>query len=208
MNATVEKSQLSNTFDAYSGVNLADTNKTIVSNLSKAELDRYTNAICKINHRRELNQKDLAVFEKIDAITYKHHGMCLKDSLVTKARINACKKYKVEFIDRDHLLDHMNSVLAINSNVSIMSEKNEKLANLFIEKFDETMPFKVSKIAYKVKARVDLNLDDLVILSEMEELASVELGLSIVDSELSSAIEKACKKLGIYFQNLQEAVLH
>ena len=42
----------------------------------------------------------------------REHGMCLKDSAVTKARLKACRRYGINFIDRDGLVDHMKLFLA------------------------------------------------------------------------------------------------
>ena len=78
MAARVEMVTATKLFDAYSGVRLMDTTQTIQINLSKDELERYGRAMMKINTRQNLNQKDLAVFDKIDQLTFKHHGMCLK----------------------------------------------------------------------------------------------------------------------------------
>jgi hypothetical protein len=68
-------------------------------------------AIGKVQAKQKLNINDVKVFDKIDAITMNAHGFCLKDSLLTKARIKACKRYGMRFNDRDGLEAHMNAML-------------------------------------------------------------------------------------------------
>ena len=97
--------------DAYSGVSMLDSTQTIMEGLTQLELDRYGKAMDKVEKGQALNIKDLKVFDRIDALTYQKHGMCLKDSHVTKARIKASKKYGVKFIDRDGLINHMNQMM-------------------------------------------------------------------------------------------------
>lgn len=81
-----------------------------INHLSKCELVRYLNALEKIRMEETLNKKDLNLLNKIDAITFKYFGFCLKDSLITESRLQACKKYGVEFNDRDGLVEHMKHV--------------------------------------------------------------------------------------------------
>ena len=84
---------ISEVFDFASGMNMFEVTQTFTNRLDKCELMRYINAVEKVAIKEVLNKKDLELFDKIDAITYEHCGMCLKDSQVTKARIKACKKY-------------------------------------------------------------------------------------------------------------------
>lgn len=208
MAARVEMVPATKLFDAHSGVRLTDTTQTIQINLSKDELERYGRAMMKINTRQNLNRRDLAVFDKIDQLTFKHHGMCLKDSLVTKARLKACKKYNIEFIDRDYLVEHMNCMLPNMNEREQESNFKRELAEFFIGKLGEDSLRKLRNVVVKLNTKEDLDLEDLNFLSEMESVASNELDWTIINPELIKAIDKACKKLGIYFQNLQQVVTH
>lgn len=208
METTATSSKVSNVFDAYSGVNMTDTARTIRLNLKQHELKRYAKAMIKVGSLQNLNLKDLHLLDKIDAITYKYHSMCLKDSLVTKARIKACAKNKVEFIDRDGLVDHMNCMLMSEYSRSEESDLKRKLAEYFIEKLGDDFPDKLRNIIIKLDAKEDFDLVDLHILSDMEIVVSQEFDNTIINSELTEAINKSCKKLGIYFQNLQQVVSH
>ena len=208
MEVTIDKSKLSNVVDAYSGVCFADTANTIQKHLNRRELWRYTKVMNKVQMMQSLNLKDLQVLDKIDALTFEYHGMCLKDSLVTKARLKACKKYHIEFVDRDGLVDHMNCMLQIQRPQEQESNYSREIAEFFIEKLGDDLPIKLSNIVSKLNAKEDLALEDLNFLSDMELLASQELEWSIMNPELEKAINKACNKLGIYFQNLQPVSSH
>lgn len=208
METTTTMPKVSNVFDAYSGVRLTDTSSTIASHLSESELARYGRAMFKVRELKNLNLKDLGILDKIDALTYKYHGMCLKDSQVTKARLKACKKYKVEFIDRDGLVEHMNCMLPISGDQEQESKHAREIAEFFIEKLGDDLPVKLRNVVVKLNAKEDLALGDLTFLSDMEMVASQELDWTIMNPELEEAISKACKKLGIYFQNLQKVVTH
>lgn len=204
MAARVEMVQANKLFDAYSGVRLIDTTKTVQVNLSKEELEGYGRAMMKINTRQNLNRRDLAVFDKIDQLTLKHHGMCLKDSMVTKARLKACKKYNIEFIDRDYLVDHMNQMLPSEDTSSNKTEYDEEIGNFFIQRLGYEGVYKLREVVEKLTRDEDLNLENLIFLSEMETVASEELDWTIINQELKTLIESSCKKLGIYFKNLQQ----
>lgn len=208
MGLTIDKSKLENVVDTYSGIRLTDTAMTIQSHLNKQELFRYTKSMNKVEMLQGLNLKDLKVLDKIDALTFELHGMCLKDSLVTKARLKACKKYKVKFIDRDGLVDHMNCMLPKSDIHKTKSNNCELIGKFFIEKLGNDSPYKLSKVLQKLGHREDLDFADLNFLSEMEAVTSRELDWTITDPELIEAIKKACKKLGIYFQNLQQVISH
>ena len=60
----------------------------------------------------------------------------------------------------------------------------------------------------RVEAGGELTLADLELLSKLEGVISDELDWTIVNGDIKSAIDKASKKLGIYFQNLQKVVTH
>jgi len=104
---------LSEVFDYASGMNMFEITQTFTNRLDKCELMRYINAMEKVATKEVLNKKDIELFDKIDEITFKHFGMCLKDSQVTKARIKSCKKYGVQFVDRDGLIEHMKLAFGI-----------------------------------------------------------------------------------------------
>ncbi len=205
---TTTMSKVSNIFDVYGGVRLSDTSSTIASHLSQSELARYGRAMFKVQALKNLNLKDLGILDKIDALTFEYHGMCLKDSLVTKARLKACKKYHIEFVDRDGLVDHMNCMLPKSDIQEKKSNYNKLIGKFVLEKLGNDSPYKLSKVLQKLGEGEDLDLADLNFLSEMEAVASRELDWTIINPELIEAIDKACKKLGIYFQNLQQVVAH
>ncbi len=111
MEYKTEMVPLSKIDDGFSGVSLASAFESILKNLTPQELDSYTNACMKVVLGEKLNRGDAILFNKIDAITKREVGMCLKDSKVTKARLKACKRCGVEFIDRDGLVDHMKMMM-------------------------------------------------------------------------------------------------
>ena len=205
---TTTMSKVSNIFDVYGGVRLSDTSSTIASYLSQPELARYGRAMFKVQALKNLNLKDLELLDKVDALTFEYHGMCLKDSLVTKARLKACKKYHIEFIDRDGLVDHMNCMLPIAGAQEQEPKYERELVEFFIEKLGDDLPTKLCNVVVKLNTKEDLTLDDLNFLSDMEQVASQELDWTIINPELKKAINKACGKFGIYFQNLQQVVAH
>lgn len=199
---------VSSIFDAQSGVCFADTTATITSNLNKNQLERYGRAMMKVSTHKRLNRSDLAVLDRIDEITYQHHGMCLKDSQVTKARLKGCKRYRIEFVDRDGLVDHMNTMNSIHDGADYSQSYCESLVDLFQEKLGDDAPIKLRLIVRKIELKENFNLDDLIFLSKLEVFADKELGWTIINEEIKSAIEKASSSLGIYFKNLQTLVAH
>jgi hypothetical protein len=108
MQFSLDESNIRNIIDGLTGQSLLDVKTTINNSLNRSEHQTYSSALEKILSKKTLNRKDLKVLDKIDALTYEKHGMCLKDSKVTSARIKACKKYSMKFIDRDGLQEHMN----------------------------------------------------------------------------------------------------
>jgi hypothetical protein len=84
----------------------------------------------------------------------------------------------------------------------------KELGEFFIEKLGNDQPYKLRMVIEKLDQKRDLDLADLIFLSEMESVASQELDWTIINQELKKAINKACGKLGIYFQNLQQVVAH
>lgn len=107
MEMQIEMVSLDQVLDGYSMVNLGSVTKTIQKELTASELDTYSGACFKVVMGEKLDREDVIVFNKIDEITMRLHGMCLKDAAVTKARIGACKRNGIKFIDRDNLIDHM-----------------------------------------------------------------------------------------------------
>jgi hypothetical protein len=199
----VKMVSVSKLHDERSGVCLGNTSATLSAYLSKAEKERYAAAMRKINKKITLNRDDLKVFDKVDAITFEHHGMCLKDSIVTKARVKAAKKNGIRFVDRDGLVEHMNCMLpGQNSNESKASFQ-DALGQFFIDRLGKDVPFNLQTVINKLNWGKDLDLKDLNFLSDLELIATKELGWTIINPELKLAIDVACKKLGIYFQNLQ-----
>jgi hypothetical protein len=206
MQVRQEMVPVTNIYDAYGCVSMFDLSQTIETNLFNPEKLRYSMAVMKISRGQILNRKDLSLFDKIDAVTFEHHGMCLKDSMVTRARLVACKKYKVNFIDRDSLVDHMNCVTPSFSKDEKKSKFYKELGQFFKEKLGDDTPYKLRKVVQKLEDRKDLDLADLNFLSEIELIASQEFNWTFINEELKAAIKKASKKLGVYFINLQKAI--
>ena len=88
-------------------VNLMEVVNTVNSCLTTKETEQYLDANIKVITGRTLSRNDVLLYDRIDAITMEKHGMCLKDSKVTKARLKACRKYSMKLNDRDGLIDHM-----------------------------------------------------------------------------------------------------
>jgi hypothetical protein len=88
-------------------VNLIDVVNTVNNTLNARETKKYVEANIKVMTGRTLAREDVLLYDRIDAITMEKHGLCLKDSKVTKARLKACRKYSIKFNDRDGLVDHM-----------------------------------------------------------------------------------------------------
>lgn len=206
MKFTQQNVKINQIIDGFSGQNLLDVNATIVGALDKCETYIYARAIEKVLNKEVLNRKDLKVLDKIDAITYEMHGMCLKDSNVTKARLKACKKYGVQFVDRDGLVEHMHLLQGARYERDEKAEFYKLIGDFFVEKLGEVAPRKLSEILRKADTKEYLNLADLSFLSDMEFVASEELDWTIVNEDLKIAINRSCKKLGIYFSNLQKTI--
>jgi hypothetical protein len=94
-------------------VSLLDMSRGVFDKLNQRDVIFYIQAMSKVQNKRPLSRSDLAIFNKIDKMTYKKFHMCLKDSVVTKARIEACKSFGIQFIDRDGLVEHMNLSLGM-----------------------------------------------------------------------------------------------
>lgn len=199
---------LTKVHDAYSGVCLMDTTSTLATKLNKIDINRYAKALHKVRGGTSLNRKDLTLFDKIDELTFEAHGMCLKDSQVTKARLKACKKQRIEFIDRDGLVDHMNLMMPEHDENLSKVDFYKKLGEFFIEHLGEESMHALQDLIRRFGDSAELTLKDLQLLSKLEEVAATELDWTIINQEMRAAINKACKKLGIYFQNLQQVMTH
>jgi len=211
METTVKMSSVANVFDSYSGVCLADTGETIQANLSSDELLRYCHAMMKVEKQQVLNRKDLAVLDKIDAITFEHHGMCLKDSLVTKARLKACKKYGVNFIDRDGLIDHMSAMTSTHSSNNLdvtESELNLQIGYFLLDRLGESRFQDFSLTIGRVLKKQPLSRKDLEVIYEVESLFLEELDSSTRSGALQSAIDEACERLCLDFESLGQKTFH
>lgn len=88
-----------------------DVINTIHKNLTYPEQQDYLKACRKVISSEKLSRSDAILFNKIDEITMREHGLCLKDSAVTKARLKACRRFGMNFIDQDGLVDHMKMML-------------------------------------------------------------------------------------------------
>ena len=182
-----------------SGIALLDVQRTIKKELSAAELALYSKAINKINQGVKLNRKDLKVLDRIDQLTMDVHGLCLKDSQVTKARMKAAKRYGVQFSDRDGLVDHMNMALGLTDECS----KDESDFDLIIECLEANMCSdcidKVHQASFKIANQIPLTEDDVWIMQEASSILFEELGFSFDDSEIGNALIEACDRLGVKY---------
>ena len=198
--------------DAYSGVSMMDSTQTIINGLTQSELDRYGKAMNKVEKSQILNIKDLKVLDKIDALTFEKHGMCLKDSLVTKARIKACKKYGVQFIDRDGLINHMHHMTCQPRNekeeLALDEVLKEKLGYFIFDRLGEDRFRYFVNALTRIMGGENLDIDDLRVLSEVEYYTSNDLGLSIFNEQIKKAIDEACLKYGFDFESLSKKVFH
>ncbi len=97
--------------DTYSLVSIGDVYQTLQKELSAVDLQKYTISCLKVMMSVKLNRNEAILLNKVDEITMRKHGMCLKDSAMTKARLKACRLHGIKFIDRDNLIDHMKMML-------------------------------------------------------------------------------------------------
>jgi len=199
-------------FDAYSGVSMMDSTQTIMNGLTQSELDRYGKAMDKIEKGQILNVKDLKVLDKIDAITYEKHGMCLKDSCVTKARIKASKKYGVQFIDRNGLVDHMNRMMGSSLDAKkeelLDKELKIRIGYFILERLGEDRFQDFVNAAGRIMNNSNLDVEDLRVLSEVEHFTCKELSFSIFDEAIRKAIDEACIKYGFDFDSVSKKTIH
>ena len=195
--------------DAYSGVRLMDTGKTIQERLNQAELERYGKAINKVETGQRLNLKDLKVLDKIDDITFEKHGMCLKDSLVTEARIKASKKYGIQFIDRDGLIDHMNGMLGFQKQeVSLAEEVENELLSEIFNSFSKDRFQDFENAIEKIMVGIDLDISDVMVLVEIDSFVREKFGISILNHQVQSAIDRACDEHDVAFGVMSADTTH
>jgi hypothetical protein len=187
-----------------SGIALLDVQRTIKEELSQAELALYTKAINKINQREKLNRKDLRVLDRIDQLTMDMHGLCLKDSQVTKARMKAAKRYGMQFIDRDGLVDHMNMALGVTDEFSEDESGVDPIMECLEANMCSDCMDKVHQASFKIANQIPLMEDDVWIMQEASSIVFEELGFSFDDSEIGNALIEACDRLGIKYNRHTE----
>lgn len=180
----------------YNGPTIDQVNRTLAEELTKKELVMYSKSIDKVLRKQKLNVIDLNVFDKIDEITMKVYGLCLKDSLVTKARLKACKRYKVAFVDRDGLIDHLRMVENCNRN-QFEQQEHKEMIDQFIKIVGYETAEAFTEAALKVRDGEDLDLSDLKVIAKVAAHSSMDFGLLRKDSKTKQAIEKACAEYGL-----------
>ncbi len=97
-------------------VSLIDCDRLIDQTMNLGARVDYAHAMMQVQQGNPLEKSDLELFDHVDKVTSKYLGITLKDSKVTRARVDACKKYGIEFLDRGGLIDHMNMVEAAKNN--------------------------------------------------------------------------------------------
>ncbi len=112
MEKKIEMVSLDQLLDGYSIVSIGKVYETLEKELSAIELEKYSMSCINVMMGEKLSRSETILLNKVDEITMREHGMCLKDSVVTKARLKACRRYGMKFIDRDNLIDHMNLFLS------------------------------------------------------------------------------------------------
>ncbi len=111
MEYKTEMVSLKEMLDACSLVSIGDVYATLQKKLGAAELQKYSISCLNVMMGKKLSRSETILLNKVDEITMREHGMCLKDSAVTKARLKACRRFGMKFIDRDNLIDHMKTML-------------------------------------------------------------------------------------------------
>ena len=196
MKVNYELVKLSDVLLNDSGLKMLDVHETISQNLSKEEQAKYLQAINKVNNGKKLNRKDVKLLDQIDALTMQMHGICLKDSLVTKARLKAAKSYGIEFNDRDGLIDHMNMMLGVDDE---HDAAEDVIGNCLLQNLCPDCMEKVNRVMVKIANRIPLDQDDVWIMQEASSLIFEELGFSFDDSEIGEALLQACEELGVEY---------
>lgn len=181
------------------GIGLLDVQRTIKEELSTAELALYSKAINKINQGVKLNRKDLRVLDRIDQLTMDVHGLCLKDSQVTKARMKAAKHYGMKFSDRDGLVDHMNMALGLTDEWKEDESDFDPIMECLEANMCSDCMNKVHHASFRIANQIPLTEDDVWIMQEASSIVFEELGFSFDDSEIGNALIEACDRLGIKY---------
>ena len=182
-----------------SGIALLDVQRTIKKGLSAAELALYSKAINKINQGVKLNRKDLRVLDRIDQLTMDVHGLCLKDSQVTKARMKAAKRYGMKFSDRDGLVDHMNMALGLTDECNEDESDFDPIMECLEANMCSHCMDKVHHASFRIANQIPLTEDDVWIMQEASSIVFEELGFSFDDSEIGNALIEACDRLGVKY---------
>ena len=197
--------------DAISGVNLADVYATILSKLNKREQVLYATAVQHATQKVPLSRLELTMLDKVDEITMKEHGMCLKDSVITKARIKACKKFKRNFNDRDGLVEHMrifyNGSDTLETSILAEQDVETKLAYLLIDRLGEDAAWALGLTTAKILNGELLNYEDFKLIASIEKIFNLELDATFFSKEILAAISKAEKELGLDFAKACEETL-
>ena len=94
------------------GVTLLDCQTVIHKSMNLGAFIDYAFALDQIQLGNPLTESDLELFDHVDKVTNKYLGVTLKDSMVTRARVDACKRFGIEFEDRGGLIDHMDMIEA------------------------------------------------------------------------------------------------
>ena len=183
-----------------SGIAMIEVQKTISNNLSKQELMRYAIAINKVNAGQNLNGKDVKLFDHIDQITMDAHKLCLKDSVVTKARIKAAKRYGIVFKDRDGLIEHMNTMLGIDDVKKNINMKT--LIKSFEDRLGTEKLIKFSQIVRVIEAGKELDMQDVAVLKEIRDVANHLYDWDFIDPKTISAIDAAYEKSNSTLQTM------
>jgi hypothetical protein len=181
------------------GIRLFDVKCSIEEGLSQEELALCKKAINKVSQGVKLNRKDLKVLDRIDQLTMDVHGICLKDSKVTKARIKAAKRYGMQFIDRDGLVDHKNMALGLTDESSEEVAEFDPIMECLNANMCSDCMNKVHQAAFKIANQIALTEDDVWIMQEASSILFEELGFSFDDSEIGDALIEACDRLGIKY---------
>jgi len=204
MQFTQEKVKLTNAIDGFSGQSLLDVNTTITRSLERFELHIYSRAIGKVLNKKTLNRDDLKILDKIDALTYEKHGMCLKDAAVTMARLKACKKYGMQFIDRDGLVVHLQMMTNLNQEKTAA----HKLGAYMTDELGAGCIKDFYKAMHKVKHGIDLDITDLKTFNAIEEIVEKKFNWCVRDEAVQIARKNASEKYGMKFVDLSKAALH
>lgn len=181
---------------APNGPHLVEVTSTITKELNKRELGTYSKAIDKVVKKKKLNVLDLKILDKVDEITMATYGLCLKDSLVTKARLKACKRYNVTFNDRDGLVDHLRMVEETYEMVK--EAKDEKdIVDQFINVSEYETIESFADAALKVYNGEDLSMDDWEVIARVVACTDMSFDSIKDESKLIRALEKICTDNGI-----------